>query len=430
MLTVAYLANQFPCVTESYVGDEVEELRRRGVRVIVGSVQKPPSPPSTSAANRRDPEIVIRSATLIYVIRALWLCIKRCSRLSDLLFRVFFKGTEGPALRMKALLHTFLGACYAVMLEDEHVDHIHVHHGYCGSWIGMVAARLLAVDFSFTLHGSDLLLHGVYLDVKLASSTFCLTISYYNRQHILRQYPKIDPAKVVVARLGVEVETNPPRSLRRERNRRFTMLAVGRLHPVKNHEFLIRACAQLHARGFDFECLIAGEGPTRARLQSLIESFALHDQVLLLGGVSREQVFGLYDRADLVVLTSRSEGIPLVLMEAMARAKLVLAPAITGIPELVLHGKTGFLYEPGSLKSFLAQFEFIQSLLQESPSTRTVRPSGSLKTLDWIRHAAYVQVRHNFNRKTALESFAHIFLSRVTPREEKLPHENLVLQQI
>ena len=82
--------------------------------------------------------------------------------------------------RLKTLLHTWLGAYYAVLLRDRGVDHIHVHHGYLGSWIAMVAARLLAVDFSLTLHGSDLLLNGAYLDAKLKHCRFCLTISEYN----------------------------------------------------------------------------------------------------------------------------------------------------------------------------------------------------------------------------------------------------------
>src|SRR5438552_2733895 len=102
-------------------------------------------------------------------------------------------------------------------------------------------------------------------------------------------------------------------------------------------------------RELPFECSIAGEGPERRHLESLIRKFRLEDRVTLLGHVAREQMDSLYDRADIVVLTSRSEGIPLVLMEAMARGKIVLAPAITGIPELVIAGKTGFLYEPASM---------------------------------------------------------------------------------
>ena len=90
-----------------------------------------------------------------------------------------------------------------------------------------------------------------------------------------------------------------------------------------------------------FECLIAGEGPERRNLESLIRRCGLEERVTLLGHVPREHMDSLYDRADVVVLTSRSEGIPLVLMEAMARGKIVLAPAITGIPELVIAGRDG-----------------------------------------------------------------------------------------
>ena len=125
----------------------------------------------------------------------------------------------------------------------------------------------------------------------------------------------------------------------------LTLLAVGRLHPVKDHAFLIEACRQLQSFDVRFECMIAGEGPERRHLEVLIRKYGLEDRVTLLGHVRREQMGSLYDRADLVVLTSRSEGIPLVLMEAMARGKIVLAPAITGIPELVITGKSGFLYQ-------------------------------------------------------------------------------------
>ena len=107
--------------------------------------------------------------------------------------------------RLKALVHTFLGACYAAMLMARGIEHIHVHHGYFGSWIAMAAARMLGVEFSMTLHGSDLLVHGTYLDVKLTECAFCLTVSEYNRQYILQHYPGVQPQNVIVARMGVEV---------------------------------------------------------------------------------------------------------------------------------------------------------------------------------------------------------------------------------
>lgn len=233
----------------------------------------------------------------------------------------------------------------------------------------MTAARLLGVGFSLTLHGSDLLLDGTYLDVKLADCAFCLTISEYNRRYILQRYPEIDSEKVIVARLGADIPRETVSEPSKANSRPFTILAVGRLHEVKDHAFLVRACARLRERDLRFECYIAGEGPERRQLESLIRKHELGNYVTLLGHVPREQMSSLYDRADLVVLTSRSEGIPLVLMEAMARGRVVLAPAITGIPELVIAGKTGFLYEPGSIDAFVDHLQFIYSLVESAISS-------------------------------------------------------------
>ena len=131
------------------------------------------------------------------------------------------------------------------------------------------------------------------------------------------------------------------------RRARLVMLAVGRLHSVKDHAFLVRACRLLKNHDIHFECAIAGDGPERASLEKLIGDLDLQGEVHVLGHLSRQQLDARYAEADLVVLTSRSEGIPLVLMEGMARGKTVLAPAITGIPELVQHGvRTAFSITP------------------------------------------------------------------------------------
>jgi colanic acid/amylovoran biosynthesis glycosyltransferase len=430
MLTVAYLANQFPSAVEPYVVDEIRELRRRGVRVIAGSVRKPRT--ERSGAMHGEPEVVLQPLPAIILLRAVWLCLRRWKQIASLTGRVILHGREGPVKRAKALAHTWLGACYAVMLEGRAVDHIHVHHGYFGSWIAMVAARLLDVGFSMTLHGSDLLLHGVYLDLKLENCTFCLTVSEYNRRYILERCPKVDAEKVIVARLGVEVceRAAPPAPRFVADGAPLTLLAVGRLHAVKDHAFLARACARLQGLDVPFECSIAGEGPERRNLESLIHKFNLAGRVTLLGHVAREQMDSLYDRADVVVLTSRSEGIPLVLMEAMARGKIVLAPAITGIPELVVAGKTGYLYEAGALDKFVALLLLIQSRMQAAGHPLSPGTLSAARQLDWVRHAARLQVHHNFNRTKNLESFGDLFLQRIAPRTESIPDENLVLQQI
>ena len=410
MLTVAYLANQFPVAVEPYVGEEIEELRRRGVNVIAGSVRRSKSP---EAVNGTSENIVyLQPLQILVLVRGLALAVKHWRRISGLLVRALMQGGESPKLRLKALAHTWLGACYAVLLSGRGVDHIHVHHGYFGSWIAMVAARLSGVRFSMTLHGSDLLLHGVYLDAKLKYCQSCVVISDFNRRFILEHFPEVDPNKIIVSRLGVDAPLAETFSCRVNSlvRSRFNLLAVGRLHKVKNHAFLVQACARLRDVGLDFQCAIAGEGPERQRLERLIRKDRLQERLTLQGQVKKPELDALYRNADVVVLTSVSEGIPLVLMEAMARAKIVLAPAITGIPELVVPGKTGFLYQAGELEDFIRRICFLQSLLQGRDRPWTNR-------LDWIRHAARVQVLRNFSREHNLKHFGDVFLQFAAPHD-------------
>jgi colanic acid/amylovoran biosynthesis glycosyltransferase len=416
MPTVAYIANQVPAPVEPYVAEEIQELRRRGIRVIPCSVRRPDA--------GLDADLKAIAAATQYVlplqfgkaVKSLRLCWRRRARLRDLLERILRQGDEPVVQRGRALLHTWLGAYHALLLEPQRVEHIHVHHGYFASWIAMVAARLLGVSFSMTLHGSDLLLHAPYLDEKLKNCKFCLTVSEFNRRHIVQNYPAVAPDKILLRRMGVA----PPAEVASLTDRagagsRLVILAVGRLHAVKDHAFLVRACRRLKRQGTDFVCLIAGEGPERPHLERLIRDFNLRDQVKLLGHVPHSRLNSYYSACDLVVLTSRSEGIPLVLMEAMAHSRPVLAPAITGIPELVVDGKTGFLYRPGSLKDFVAQLQAIGSL---QPSLGSLRCSAR-------RH-----VFEHFNRDRNLADFGDLFVSRITAPPEKYFYEDPLLQQI
>jgi len=420
MLTVAYLANQFPASVEPYVGEEIQELRRRGVRVVPGSARR------SGATTSQFPSgevLCLQPVQAMALLRALGLFVRHWKRISRLVTRIVMRGKETPKIRAKALLHTWLGAYYAILLQGRGVDHIHVHHGYFGSWIGMVAARLLGVSFSLTLHGSDLLLHGTYLGTKLANCLFCITISDFNRRYIWEHFPEIDPAKIIVSRLGVEVPLPAKFAIRVDRDdqRKFTLLAVGRLHAVKDHAFLVHACARLRDFGVNFECFVAGEGPERQALELLIRHSRLQERVTLLGHVAREDIDSLYRKADVIVLTSRSEGIPRVLMEAMARGRIVLAPAITGIPELVIPGKTGFLYQSGQLEDFVQRVLLLQTLMRDighEPGNR----------LDWIRLAARVYVRNNFSRETNLTQFGYLFPRLAAPGDWSVVHENSVLQ--
>jgi len=411
--TVAYLTNQFPASVEWYVVEEIRELRRRGTVVI---------PCSSRRVSRVAPEFLDLAQETLYLepvrwgllLAALWKCLTRFPLIADLVARAVAAPGQSLSRRVRTLMHTILGSYYALLLRGRGVEHIHVHHGYFSSWIAMVAARLLGISFSVTLHGSDLLLHPSHMSAKLEECAFCLTVSEFNRRHIQAQYPQVDLSKVRVQRLGVDLPITPLVHIRRL-NAPAVLLTVGRLHAVKNHEFLVEACFQLRERGVQFQCLIAGSGPERHRLEALIRQLKIKDIVHLVGEVPHDEIGAYYEAADLVVLTSHSEGIPLVLMEAMAHRQVVLAPAITGIPELVIDGKTGFLYRPGVLEDFVGQVEHI------------LRAREGLNAL---RKAARNHVEEHFNRRRNLEHFANEFLQQIESTDRSCPDEDFVLQQI
>ncbi len=395
--------------------EEIAALRQAGIKVIACSSRRVDE--STLPRELREIEretLFLQPLQWRAMTKAVWLFVMRFSVIADLLAEAVLS-REPVFRRFKALLHTWLGAYYAVLLGDHDVEHIHVHHGYFSSWIALVAARFLGVPFSMTLHGSDLLVHASYMETKLRECAFCLTISEFNRRHILAHYPAVAAHKVLVQRLGVEIPVLATAGITLPPERMPVLLAVGRLHAVKNHTFLLQACFRLRKAGMRFRCVIVGEGPERARLGRLIRDWEIADTVMLVGQVPRSKIDRYYERADLVVLTSHSEGIPLVLMEAMAHGKIVLAPSITGIPELVVDGKTGFLYAPGNVEDFVERVNQI---------------CRSLHALQPMRSRARAHVQRHFNRRTNLESFAEIFRQKITQSDRNCSNENFVLQQI
>jgi glycosyltransferase involved in cell wall biosynthesis len=414
-MTIAYLANSFPEAVEPYVWDEICELRRRGQTVLPCSIKRLRRPANSQAADETLHVVPLEPGPCK---RAIWSCTRNFSVLKEFLARAG-AGPEPLHRRLRCVAHTWLGVYLAALLRDRGIQHIHVHHGYFASWVGMVAAKILGAGFSLTLHGSDLLVRADYLDMKLSSSRFCVTVSEFNRNYILRKYPLISPGKILVHHTGVDVSqwriacSSPNRI-------EPLILSVGRLHAVKNYDFLIRACRALKDKGYAFRCAIAGEGAQRPSLERLIRELELEGDVTLLGQVPREKLPALYSGAGVVVLTSLSEGIPVTLMEAMAMEKLVLAPAITGIPELIRGGVTGFLYRSNSIDDFVQKVQFLL---------------GVGDSLDRVGRSARKTIEQEFNSALNLRDFAETFIGRLSARQvddktASEANEDPILQQI
>ena len=193
MTAIAYIVNEFPSPLEPYVMDEIIELRRRGSHVICCSGKRV-APQDLALAER-----VFWKETLYFqplsdteLSKAVRRLTSHRARLWPLLRPLLWERGASPSLRVRAVGHTVMGAALAEQLASlkfEHkVEHIHAHHGYFSSWMALTAAHLLGIGFSFTLHGSDLLQRADLLAAKLRACDFCVTVSEFNRQYILRNY--------------------------------------------------------------------------------------------------------------------------------------------------------------------------------------------------------------------------------------------------
>ena len=414
MSRIAYLANSFPEAVEPYVWEEIRALRGRGHTVVACSFRRPRRIPAQVAEIESETRYVFPLNARL-ALKACWILFSRSVIIADLLWRAV-RGPEPILRRTRTIAHTWLGAYLAAVLRKKEVAHIHIHHGYFSSWAGMIAARILGATFSTTLHGSDLLVRADYLDCKLKYCKFCITVSEFNRAYICERYAGVDPDKVLVHRVGVDLDFWAPEEST-NCNSAFSILSVGRLHPVKNHEFLIRACRALKDSGFSFHCVIAGAGQERDRLRDLVRDMGLQNEIEFCGSVSREQLLSLYSQADVVALTSHSEGIPQTLMEAMAMRRVVLAPATTGLPELISDGKTGFLYQQNSIPDFLDK---LRSIAAATPS------------LESLRQRARRHIQLDFDRRRNLDIWAEDFIRHVehTSHGQESSHANPVLQQV
>lgn len=397
---IAYLAHAFPVEEEHYFSEEIEILRGNDIEVVMYSVLTPGMSRNLPHLKSFVEETVyLDKLSVPVLVRAALVCMRQWSRLKPLYARLFGSGHESLKRRMKGVLHTLIGVYFSELLKDQKVEHIHAHHGYLAAWVAMVAARMLDISYSITLHGSDLLIDRVFLDAKIRHCAFCFTISEYNKKFLLQKYPSTDPGKVLVTHLGVDCERkSPPRQLAAPDKSTFVIITVGRLEPVKNHRFLIEACAELKNKGMEFLCLIIGSGSEHTALAGLIVKRGLQREVKLLGFIERRLLSRFYEMADLFVLTSKSEGLPIVLMEAMFNRSVVLAPAMTGIPEIVSEKESGFLFEKENLVSFVDQIIHIKE---------------NLSTLDHVRNNARARILKDFDRKKNMQFFAHSMLDSI-----------------
>ena len=350
-LRLAYLVSQYPAVNHTFILREIRKLRALGCDIQVVSVRGPDRPPEKLGPDELEEyqqTLAIFEAGMAAIVGAhLKTLLSRPAGifLPGLLYAVRLAGWD---LRQIFLNLMYFGEAVVAgsWIWTRGMTHVHSHFA---STLELFIARVFPITFSATIHGPDEFndVMGFYMAEKVARAAFLCAISHYALQSTDEGFRSGALAQAGrIAPLGVDPSVFVPRP-HRENPERFEMLCVGRLAPAKGHQILVEAVARLVRQGrTSLRLRLVGDGPARPSLERAIRELGMENHVRLEGSLNQDRVREMYRETDLFALTSFAEGVPVVLMEAMAMEIPCLSTWITGVPELIRQGVDGWLVAP------------------------------------------------------------------------------------
>ncbi len=347
----AYLLSQYPAVSHTFFMTEILALRKLGFTILTASINGV-SPPEDGF-----PETETQEWRNTFYIKSM-----PRTRLLKLLIKVgfghpiiAFRGLRAAlALRPFSLYLIFYwleSLLLGQWMRDSDCTHLHVHFAGPVATVGLLTSIGWKVPFSLSVHGPDDFynVEKYHLQRKIEHASFVCCISFFCRSQLLRLIPGTEWDKFYVCRLGVDTESFAPTpAIARDIPR---IASIGRLHPSKGQAILLKAIALLRARGVAVKLDLVGGGSERPFLERLIRENDLSDSVTMHGALSHERTRAILQGADLFVLSSFAEGVPVALMEAMASGKPSICTTIAGVPELITKATEGRLVPPADEQS-------------------------------------------------------------------------------
>ncbi len=354
---LVYLVSKYPSITHTFIRREIKALEAMGFEIQRVSVRD--GGPLVDPVDHEERQKTIRLLDGVsrLVTGVLWALLRYPSGFFSavaLATRLSFR-SDRSALHHLAYL---VEACVlARVLHRSEARHIHAHFGTNPAEVAMLAAAISGVSYSFTVHGYDEYDRPEFLGLGLKTrrALFVACVSFYGRAQMLRWCDRADRDKIHLVRCGLDMDALAAPHAVKPCLPRF--VCVARLCREKAQETLISAAAFLMARGRLFEIVIVGDGETRAELEQMVVSEGLEDHVRLTGWLSGPDVRLQMLEARALVVPSFAENLPVVMMEAMALCRPVIATFIAGIPELVVPDQTGWLVPASSVEALADAME-------------------------------------------------------------------------
>jgi colanic acid/amylovoran biosynthesis glycosyltransferase len=390
---IAYLTSQYARAGDTFIRGEVEQLRRLGHVVHTFSVRRPGPEEVVSDEIRRERERTIDlleagavRLALAWIRRAI-AAPRRSLGAVRTAIRVVPVGIPGRWVRRISYL---LEAAYlADCLEAKGVRHLHNHIGENSAVVAMLAALYADIPYSLTIHGPDEFDRPVLLALgqKVGRAAFVAAISEFTRSQLFRWCAREDWPKIRVVRCGLD-ESFLSRAVA-PIPARPRLVSVGRLAGQKGQLLLIDAAARLRGRGVEFELVLVGDGPLRGEIEALIDRLDLRDCVRVTGFLGTAEVRRELEAARALVLPSFAEGLPVVIMEALALGRPVISTYVAGIPELVEPGRSGWLVPAGAVLPLVEAMA--EALAADPAELEAMGRSGAARVAE--RHDAAAEAR-------------------------------------
>jgi glycosyltransferase involved in cell wall biosynthesis len=379
MTSIAYIIRSYPRLSQTFILNEILALEEAGVQLRLFPITNPREPVvQAQAAEVRAP--------VEYLEPAAWR--GRGAILAEQLLAAAaaplrYVQTLRYVLRNKQLDEGYTAAsrweCFveAVYLaralrrarrQGQPIDHLHAHFAHDPTLIALLVHKLTGISYSFTAHARDLFqIPQSALAERIAGASAVITCCAANLDYLYESAPAPDRGKIRLIHHGVDLRgfqpSRGPGSVAGDQelepgiqslapDPRPLILSVGRLVEKKGFPDLLLACAQLKQRGYRFRLAIYGDGPLHGELAAMIEQHGLSDAVSLPGAIAQRELIPVFQRADIFALApfvtedGDRDGVPNVLVEAMACGLPVVSTAVSGIPELVVSGQNGLLVEP------------------------------------------------------------------------------------
>lgn len=377
---VAYIIGTYPLLTTTFIDREIELLRRHGLDVVVTALRRPHGPLSPDQRALVGDVRYVLPVTVPALLRShLSFMARRPITYWSTLARLVTRPHRTWRSRCKTVLHFGEGVHVAYLLRSgPQCGHLHAHFVDRAAIVALVAARLLDLSFSATAHANDIYADPVLLPEKLTQARFVATCTEYNATHLASVAGEPAQRTIVCIHHGLDLDRYKPAS-GADHGARPVILAVGQLKEKKGFRHLIDACGVLRDRGYDVECHIVGEGPLRAALEAQIDALSLQDTVMLCGALDHADVVERYAAATIFSLPCITgadgdrDGIPNVILEAMAMELPVVSTRHSGIPEAVVDGATGVLVVPGDADGLAAA---LAGLLDDPETGRAMGRRG------------------------------------------------------